>query len=252
MSEREQLRVMVVENERSMLELLQDFFQMQEGMVCCAAASTGREALDLVYSTLPDVLLLDLVMPSPDGLSVLEYLQADPPDPRPGIIVTSAVKGERIVQESIRLGADYYMIKPIDFFELAGRVRMLGRPETRERPAPSPLQVRIENLLLEAGSRGGMVGHGYLIETALRMVTGGRSQYLNAIYKELAEYYKTSENGVSEAIRREMTAMFQRKTPFYCSLPLDLSRPPSPRKFLAAFSARVQELNEKCLKGGIV
>ena len=114
MSEREQLRVMVVENERSMLELLQDFFQMQEGMVCCAAASTGREALDLVYSTLPDVLLLDLVMPGMDGLKATRILREYARfDNLPIIAMTAhAMNGDR--EKSLSVGMQDYIAKPIE------------------------------------------------------------------------------------------------------------------------------------------
>lgn len=247
------LRVMIVENEYAMLEVLRDYFSMQEGIVCCDAASTGQEALNRIYSLLPDVVLLDLVMPGPDGLSVLEQLQANPPERRPRIIVISSFGGDRIVRETLRLGADYYMIKPFALDDLLSRVRMLGLQDRSQVVAESPLRVRIDLFLSDLGSDRRKLGHLYIVETVEQMIEGGPGQYLNAIFKDVAERHCTSESGVAEAVRRAMAVIHRRQSPLYRSLQLEENhgKPPSPGRFLVAFAARVQPVACKT-KGGVV
>ena len=250
MDEPGKLRVMIVENEYAMLEVLREYCSMQPDIVCAAAVSTGREALDRIYGLSVDVLLLDLVMPGPDGLAVLEQLQTNPPSPRPRVIVISSFGGDQVVLEALRLGADYYMVKPLILEDLMGKIRMLGR----RNPVPAginvPLRCRIDYLLQEAGSDRSNLGHTYLVDTLERMAEGGPTQYLNAIFRDVAEKWCTSESGVAEAVRRDMAKMYRAKTPFYQSLrlPDNNGKPPSIGKFLGAFAFYLQPLPEALLR----
>lgn len=252
MGEPAKLRVMIVENEHAMREILRDYLSLQEDILCVAAVSTGQEALDLIYSLSPDVLLLDLVMPSLDGFAVLEQLNACPPLRRPWVIVISSFGGTRIVKESLRLGADYYLIKPLRLEDLPARVRMLGCAEETAESLCFSLRSRIDHLLQNAGSKRENLGHLYLVDTVERIIGGGPGQYLNAIFKEVAEKRNASEDSVAEAVRRDMAFMYRQKTPFYRSLRIEDNngKPPSPGRFLSAFVSCLQPLLCTAPKGG--
>ena len=82
-------------------------------------------------------MLLDLIMPEMDGLTLLERLQADSGDRKcPKVIMISAVSEESMVREAFRLGVSYYMIKPFLPEVLLGRIKALMLPEEEKPGSP--------------------------------------------------------------------------------------------------------------------
>ncbi|MEG2405066.1 MAG: response regulator, partial [Oscillospiraceae bacterium] len=85
-----QLRVLVVEDNLDVCTILKSFFRMQPQIKWIGEAHDGLEALEKIYFLNPDILILDVIMPICDGLSVLEHLKNNPPAIMPIIILTSA------------------------------------------------------------------------------------------------------------------------------------------------------------------
>lgn len=93
-----------------------------------AEAGNGRDALDLIASTCPDVVLLDIRMPEMGGLEVLEALrQTETP---PGVLVLSMHDDLVLVHRAIELGADGYVLKSVEKDELLRALRSVhaGQP----------------------------------------------------------------------------------------------------------------------------
>jgi len=96
----------------------------------------GAEALDYVFGTgkysdrdsnnHPKVILLDLKLPKVDGLEVLRRIKADPKTKQIPVVVLTSSSEESDVVESYKLGANSYIIKPVDFKQFTESIRELG------------------------------------------------------------------------------------------------------------------------------
>ncbi len=108
-------RILVVDDEPGMLRYLQTVLEMDSHEV--ETASSGVGALErLQRNPLPDLVLLDLLMPEMDGIATLERLRQM--QPRVKVVMLSCVSDSRTVAQAIRLGADDYLAKPFQKAEL--------------------------------------------------------------------------------------------------------------------------------------
>jgi two-component system response regulator len=99
-------------------------------------AEDGREAVDYLFGAgahagrdvadLPAVVLLDLKLPRIDGLEVLRQIRADERTRRLPVVILTSSKEERDVAAGYDLGANSYIVKPVDFTQFAESVRHLG------------------------------------------------------------------------------------------------------------------------------
>ena len=90
----------------------------------------GEEALDYLFSpeltTIPRVILLDLKMPKVDGIEVLRKLKGDERRKLIPVVVFTSSKEDRDVLESYQLGANAYIVKPVDFDEFVKAIAEIG------------------------------------------------------------------------------------------------------------------------------
>ena len=116
-------KVLLIEDDPAMQTTLQRTLE-RRGMrvVTCG---DGHRALDRWQASLPDVVLLDLSLPGPDGLQVLASARAQGLDTPVLIITARGTIGDRIV--GLETGADDYLPKPFDLDELEARIRALTR-----------------------------------------------------------------------------------------------------------------------------
>jgi two-component system phosphate regulon response regulator PhoB len=125
--------VLLVEDERDIAELVR--YHVEQAGMRCVHASDGGVALRLARAELPDVVVLDLMLPGLDGLEVCRHLRRDPATRRVPIIMLTA-RGEEVDRVvGLELGADDYVVKPFSPRELVARIRaVLRRGETPEPP----------------------------------------------------------------------------------------------------------------------
>jgi CheY-like chemotaxis protein len=86
-------------------------------------AFNGREALELIESQQPDLVLLDLMMPVLDGFAVLAQIKSDPLLRDTPFIIVSAATDSKSIVKGIKQGAEDYLTKPVDGDLLVRKVR---------------------------------------------------------------------------------------------------------------------------------
>lgn len=101
----------------SLREILQSSFDLR---LCC----DGRTALELLHRFQPNVLVLDLMLPGIDGLSLLQT--AADAGIRPAVLATTRQQNDYILDTAFRLGVSYIMLRPCDIIALVDRIRDLA------------------------------------------------------------------------------------------------------------------------------
>ena len=116
-------RVLVVDDEPNIVMSLE--FLMRRAGFEVAVARNGREALDALDGTPPDLLLLDVMMPEFDGYEVCEKIRARP-DWNATKIVMLTARGREVERErGLALGADAYVTKPFSTRDLVEQVKRM-------------------------------------------------------------------------------------------------------------------------------
>ena len=115
-----QPKILIVDDEPFNVDYLEQ--ELEEMDYSIITAFNGRDALDLVRSEKPDLILLDIMMPVMDGFAVLEDLKADPHLRNIPVIVISAVNDLESVVKGIQLGAEDYLPKPFEPTLLHARI----------------------------------------------------------------------------------------------------------------------------------
>jgi DNA-binding response OmpR family regulator len=132
--------ILVVDDDRKTVDLLRLYLEREGYHV--RAAFDGRQALDSVKQTEPDLVVLDLMLPLVDGLSICRAVRSASAVP---IIMLTARSTEDDKLTGLELGADDYLTKPFSPRELVARVRaVLRRSESAERPEPVARHGRLE------------------------------------------------------------------------------------------------------------
>jgi adenylate cyclase len=118
-------KILIVDDEPFNLDLLEQ--ELEEQNYIIERANDGAEALDKVPSFEPDVILLDYMMPRMNGLEVLKHLRKDEKHKSIPVILLTAKATQEDKVRGLDAGADDYVIKPFDSFELLARVRAMMR-----------------------------------------------------------------------------------------------------------------------------
>ena len=146
--------ILVVDDEPRMIEFIRMNLEF-EGYRVTSAAS-GYEALRKLAEEIPDLVLLDIMMPEMDGFEVLKGMRETSKVP----VIILSVKGEEWDRvRGLDLGADDYITKPFSSRELLSRIKAVLRRVEMEPPAPKAGQIVVdENLTIDFDRRRVMVG----------------------------------------------------------------------------------------------
>ncbi|MBI4830102.1 MAG: response regulator [Candidatus Lindowbacteria bacterium] len=146
--------VLVVDDEEDILELVEYNLAKNGFNVTCVA--TGEDALDLARTRLPELIVLDLMLPGVEGLEVCRRLKNDPKTQHIPIVMLTAKGEEPDIVTGLELGADDYITKPFSPRVLVARVRaVLRRKKTSA--AGETAVLKIHDMIIDPGRHQVMV-----------------------------------------------------------------------------------------------
>ncbi|MDD2555373.1 MAG: sporulation transcription factor Spo0A [Syntrophaceticus sp.] len=212
----DQIKIMVVDDNKEFCEILKEYFDGLDDCVVSGVAHHGLQALEMLTEELPDVIILDLVMPHLDGIGVLEKLSMEYGENRPKVIILTAFGQEAMTRRAVELGATYYILKPFDLEILANRVRQLAHNQVGQvqntLPKTRNLDVEVTNLMHQMGIPAHVRGYQYIRDAILMVIDemGLLGAVTKELYPAIAEKYNTTPSRVERAIRHAIELAWDR------------------------------------------
>jgi adenylate cyclase len=213
-------KILIVDDEPFNLDLLEQELQDQDYQI--DRASDGVEALEKIRSFLPDVILLDYMMPKMNGLEVLRHLRQDESHKSIPVILLTAKATQEDKIRGLDAGADDYVTKPFDSFELLARVRAM-------------LRIKQMHDTLEEWNRTLAERVRQQVEELERM-----SRLKRYLSPQIAETILGSDENLFKTHRREITVVFLDLRGFTAFS--DSSEPEEVMEFLRDYHAEMGKL----------
>ena len=231
---KEKITVLIADDNPEFSKTLATYLENEEDMEIVGIARDGVEALDEVKEKLPDVAILDVIMPHLDGLGVLERINNSNIVKKPICIMLSAVGQDKITQKAIALGAEYYVVKPFDIELLIRRIREIKnfRPmpnnnfisreitqrayiEIDNKKGNENLEALVTNMIHEVGVPAHIKGYQYLREAIMMVVNDIDviNQITKSLYPQIAQKFNTTPSRVERAIRHAIEVAWGRGEP---------------------------------------
>ncbi|MGE5614153.1 MAG: sporulation transcription factor Spo0A [Bacillota bacterium] len=221
------IQIVIADDNKEFIDILSEYLNSQNDIEVVGTAKDGNEACELIIEKMPDIVILDIIMPHLDGLGVLEKLRSMTLKKRPLFIILSAVGQDKITQRALALGAEYYVVKPFDIEVLVSRIRQLKdssqNPVIRSDytmesktpyhiPVQRNLEVEVTNIMHEIGVPAHIKGYQYLRDAIMMVVKD--LDIINSITKQLypsiAREYNTTPSRVERAIRHAIEVAWSR------------------------------------------
>ena len=243
----DKITILIADDNPDFANTLTNYIEEDSKFEIIAIAKDGKQAVEMIVNTQPDVVLLDVIMPHLDGIGVLEKINAANMRKHPICIMLSAVGQEKITQRALELGAEYYAIKPFDINVLLNRIKDLKlhkqQPQfintninsyninnningymSREIRTPyieiSPekkkdeenLEALVTNVIHEVGVPAHIKGYQYLREAIMMVVNNIDiiNQITKQLYPDIAKKFNTTPSRVERAIRHAIEVAWTR------------------------------------------
>ena len=170
------IRVVLADDQALLRAGLRALLTAEDDIDVVGEASDGREALDIVRLTHPDVVLMDIRMPGMDGLEATRIIAAEPDLSGTKVVVLTTFDLDEYVFEAVRIGASGFLVKDTEPVELLHGIRavaagdallspgvtrrLIGEFASRSRPTAAPAAGRLVELTEREREVVALVGEG--------------------------------------------------------------------------------------------
>lgn len=218
------LNIAIADDNERMVEILDSIVKKDADIRIVGKANNGEDVYHMIKEKEPDVVLLDLIMPKLDGLSVMEKINQDQTIKKhPKFIVISAIGQEGITEDAFNLGAHYYIMKPFDNDMVLSRVRSIknyvgtGSLKTSvnvcsDKGRMENLENDVTDMIHEVGVPAHIKGYQYLRDAIIMVIR--EPEMLNSItkilYPTIAKRNQTTPSRVERAIRHAIEVAWSR------------------------------------------
>ena len=223
----EKISVIIVEDNEKVIENIDSALSKDTAIQIIGKAKNGQEAYELIRKSTPDVVILDLIMPKMDGLSLMNKVNEDGAMIKmPFFIITSAISNENVIQDAFGYGAGYYLLKPFETNMIADRVKgvksynkripetkkIIGAGEDRKHFMERNIENDVTSIIHDVGVPAHIKGYQYLREAIIMSVND--NEMLNSItkilYPSIAKKFQTTSSRVERAIRHAIEVAWNR------------------------------------------
>lgn len=136
--------IICVEDEQNICEL--EVYTLQSVGMEAVGCASGKELFKLLEKQVPDLIVLDIMLPDEDGISILRRLRADKRYGRIPVIMATAKGSEFDKVKGLDSGADDYIAKPFGMLEMVARIKAVLRRCETQAQTPSAATIRVQNL----------------------------------------------------------------------------------------------------------
>lgn len=238
---RDKITILIADDNPDFARTLTSYIEKDEELEIIGIATDGKQAVEMILNTEPDIALLDVIMPHLDGIGVLEKINGANMRKKPMCIMLSAVGQDKITQRSLELGAEYYAIKPVDINVLLERIKDIrsytpsqvketsftgynknyqAREIKTQYIEISPekkkdqenLEALVTNIIHEVGVPAHIKGYQYLREAIMMVVNNIDiiNQITKQLYPDIAMKFHTTPSRVERAIRHAIEVAWTR------------------------------------------
>lgn len=213
------ISILLVDDNAGFCSILRDYLNQRSDLNVKGIARDGIEAIEMIKDQEPEIVVLDLIMPNLDGIGVLERVSMMRLKRKPIFIVLSAIGKDIFIQKALKLGAEYYILKPFDAGMLVSRIRQLygekySVKETNKKmhmnstaaatyPESYSSEQVVTDIIKKMRIQPNIAGYRYLREAVIYSlgISSARKITTKNIYRSIAEKHKTTAKIVSRAIR---------------------------------------------------
>lgn len=183
-------------------EVLQDSYDIR---IC----RDGRTALELLRRFQPDLVVLDMMLPGLDGISLLQAAAKE--GIHPIVLATTRYYNDYILDSAAHLGVDYIMVKPCDITSTVDRIRDLSRGLRSVSQKPPDPHSQASGLLLRLGISTKLHGYLYLREAILVMAGNPGLSITKELYPTVARRCGSNVIKVERSIRTAIQMAWEKR-----------------------------------------
>lgn len=202
-------RILIAEDNEDLALLQAELLKQRFAGCTVRTASTGAQTKGFLQLEPPDILVLDLTIPPPDGLSLLRWMQTALKH-RPYVVVTTGCTEQRIQQQALQLGASYYLLKPYAMNDFLDTVGILLEESMHQQSVPNEQRKQrymncVQKMLGQMTSRIESEGFRFILLSAENYFDFGRS---GISMKALSQKMGYTQHSAGESNPAE-TAMYR-------------------------------------------
>ena len=210
------IKVLMIDDNFELVNMVKEYFSSNENIDVTLCAYNGVDGIKLIKEKQEeyDVVILDLIMPKKDGVSVLEDMQTLNINKK--VVVLTSYNTHDMIKKVSELGIDYFILKPFELSELEKRIlQAVDSKKTNNRTIDvyrNNLQISITKILHELGVPSHIKGYQYIREGISIIyenpeVIGGITKEL---YPDIASKFETTVSRVERAIRHAIEVSWNR------------------------------------------